>query len=99
MSRKCSSWENDAFDIASLAKDLDPYFDSVDRCYAAYWIHYVGSKKNRSRHNDLYAVVLGFKADPSLMVDAITDAFLISYSISAPTVSPCTEYCLDKVVQ
>ncbi|KAB1202282.1 Curved DNA-binding protein [Morella rubra] len=88
----------DAFDIASLAKDLDPYFCSVGRCYAAYRIHYVGSKKNRSGHNDPYAI-LGLKADPSLSVDAITDAFCKLVKLVHPDVlsSPAAKGALRLI--
>ncbi|KAG2695470.1 hypothetical protein I3760_07G014000 [Carya illinoinensis] len=64
----------EAFDLVSLAKNLDPYFRTVNNYYATFRVHYAATKKNRFGHTDLYAI-LGLKADPSLSVDFITSTF------------------------
>jgi hypothetical protein len=64
----------EAFDLASSAKILDPFFGSVDRYYAVFRVHYEATKRNKFGQPDLYAL-LGLKADPSLSGDAISHAF------------------------
>ena len=65
----------EAYELATAANKVDPYFYNVDKHYAVYRAYYVAeTKKNKLGHSDLYRI-LGLKPDPSLSVDTITSKY------------------------
>jgi hypothetical protein len=80
----------EAFDLATSAKTLDPFFGSVKRYYVAFGVHYWATKRNKFGQVDLYAV-LGLKGDPSaLSTDDITNAFCGLVKLVHPDRFPST---------
>ena len=66
----------EAYDLASTAKELDPYFLNVDNLCAAYRVDYVvETKKNKVGQTDLYAILGLNPYDPSLTIDTINSTY------------------------
>uniref|UniRef100_A0A2N9IJ17 J domain-containing protein n=1 Tax=Fagus sylvatica TaxID=28930 RepID=A0A2N9IJ17_FAGSY len=87
----------EAYDLATTAKELDPYFLNVNNLCAAYRVDYVvETKKNKVGQTDLYAILGLNPYDPSLTIDTINSTFCKLVKLVHPEVlsSPVAEGAL-----
>uniref|UniRef100_A0A2N9HSU1 J domain-containing protein n=1 Tax=Fagus sylvatica TaxID=28930 RepID=A0A2N9HSU1_FAGSY len=87
----------EAYDLASTAKELDPYFLNVNNLCAAYRVDYVvETKKNKVGQTDLYAILGLNPYDTSLTIDTINSTYCKLVKLVHPQVlsSPVAEGAL-----
>ncbi|GMY04884.1 curved dna-binding protein [Fagus crenata] len=87
----------EAYDLATTAKELDPYFLNVNNLCAAYRVDYVvETKKNKVGQTDLYAILGLNPYDPSLTIDTINSTYCKLVKLVHPEVlsSPVAEGAL-----
>ena len=87
----------EAYDLATTAKELDPYFLNVNNLCAAYRVDYVvETKKNKVGQTDLYAILGLNPYDASLTIDTINSTYCKLVKLVHPEVlsSPVAEGAL-----
>ncbi|GMY13340.1 curved dna-binding protein [Fagus crenata] len=87
----------EAYDLASTAKELDPYFLNVNNLCAAYRVDYVvETKKNKVGQTDLYAILGLNPYHTSLTIDTINSTYCKLVKLVHPQVlsSPVAEGAL-----